>query len=421
MPVLHCSLFLGDEVCLILCDPTAADVVDLLDSLAAIAAKDAPANLSALALSCLKPNTDPPSSTYVVQCGNKKAASIPVPVKRGNEKDNKNSITTGMQQEEETPESNQYKNDSFITLKHDLEKSAFIEPESKNIGTSSTQQDEDHSVAVLKNQQQKNSSVASFGADKSDSILQQEDKSGSNSETKKSPTSQLKEDENSISTGTGIQQRKKQTASDAILDAGLVPVVKDDPVEEAISSLWCNKDELVTSDDFRMAEFFKKSKTKIKLKRMGVSNKSIKVGSPLGGKRSKGPAAFSSGSSTGSSKTSRRDRSWPLVTPSYIFNHISEEDEVASIKVEISPSDIILPTSSKDDGFNDGANPASNMDGQCGTGIGKSRAETVKDEDADESGEEGLEASDSNPEVQVKSVTYNRFRRFSRSTGCFQT
>jgi hypothetical protein len=398
MPVLQLLLFLGEEVCLILCDPTAADVVDLLDSLAAIAARDAPANLSALALNCLKPNTDPPSSTYVVQYRNEKAAGIPVKIENsGTIQCGKENSTIMVQHENETSDSVQYKKDNSITFKHDLEKSTFIQSESKNTGTSTlSSQQVDNSVAVLKNQQQKHNAVSIFGADKPDSIQQQQDESGSSFETKKFTTSQPKEAENSIS--TGIQQRTKQTASDAISDA--VPVVKDDPVEEAISSLWCNKDELVTSDDFRMAELFKKRTTKIKLKRMGVSNKSVKVGSPLGGKRSKGPAAFSSGSS--SSKTSRRDRSRPLVSPSYIFNHITEADEVASIKVEISPSDIILPTSGKDDGgFNDGANPASDMDAECGTGTGKSRTETVKNEDADDSDQEGLEASDSNPEVQV--------------------
>ena len=60
---LFCSL-VGEDVCLILCEPTLVEVVELLGSLAALCKQDAPADLAALAFSSLlssEPSTSPPS------------------------------------------------------------------------------------------------------------------------------------------------------------------------------------------------------------------------------------------------------------------------------------------------------------------------------------------------------------------------
>ena len=53
--------FVGEDVCLILCDPTLVEVVGLLDSLASLCSKDSPSDLVTLAFNSLRdsPSTSP--------------------------------------------------------------------------------------------------------------------------------------------------------------------------------------------------------------------------------------------------------------------------------------------------------------------------------------------------------------------------
>jgi hypothetical protein len=50
-------LLLGEDVCLIVCEPTLVELVGLLESLATLCVKDSPADLVTLAFNTLQPNT----------------------------------------------------------------------------------------------------------------------------------------------------------------------------------------------------------------------------------------------------------------------------------------------------------------------------------------------------------------------------
>jgi hypothetical protein len=55
--------FPGEDICLILCEPSVAEIAGLLSNLSALSSKDMPANILTLALNCLQPNTGPPPAT----------------------------------------------------------------------------------------------------------------------------------------------------------------------------------------------------------------------------------------------------------------------------------------------------------------------------------------------------------------------
>jgi hypothetical protein len=378
-------------------------VVGLLDSLAAIADKDAPDNLSALALNCLKPNAGPPTCSFVVNLRSEKV----VP--------------------------NVHVNEKVATNQHENEKSSKVPAQHENKGPvpmSSLMLKENENSSSIHHENENSTSlkhvrenvVSNDDLSKIYPVIQHgKEKPVSVSGNEVSATTQ-QEDENSESIFGNEKSRSIQQGEDSsvfifgheLSDAA----IKDDPVDEAISSLWCNKDDLITSDEFRMAQVFSERKPKAKRNRVARSSKNDKAESPIGGRKrpAKGPARDGSVGS-GSAKTKKHGYSRPSAESSGDIDNFdvkAEVDEEASIKVEISPSDIMIPTGSNSPGsdkfgrswkIKTGKDRVKrNIDNDSdGADIGAPDAKVEKDEDAESSmQQDDWEASDSNPEVQVR-------------------